>query len=129
MTCRAGTLAATSRDVIGPGVMSGGGVRVEYGDEVFRRLVYDGAFRSNTWRPEIISSYRRRHQSLVAAKDREDLRQVTCLGLRPENGRGGTWFSIRLVDEARLMLDFIAPETDKVTVLGIVEANTREVAL
>jgi plasmid maintenance system killer protein len=107
--------------------MSGGGVRVGYGDEVFHRLAVDAAFRPNSWQPEIVRSYRRRHQSLVAAKDREDLRQVTCLGLRAESGRGGTRSSIRLVDGARLLLDFIAMETDQVTVVGIVEANTREV--
>jgi len=101
-------------------------LRVGYGDDVFRRLAFDAAFQPNTWRAEVLTCYRRRHQSLVAAKDRDDLRQVACLDLRTESDRAGTRSSIRLVDEVRLLLDF-ALESDTVTVVDIVEANTREV--
>ncbi|MEV4320626.1 hypothetical protein AB0J37_00175 [Microbispora rosea] len=104
------------------------GLQLQYSDEVLHRLAIDAAFQSAEWGLNIVKSYRRRHQSLVAAKDREDLRRVMSLDLRTENSRAGERFSIRLVDRSRLLLDFDVAKTDKVTVVGIVESGTQEVA-
>ena len=103
-------------------------MRVRYGDEVLRRLAVDAACPPNSWAPGVIRSYRRRHQSLVVATDREDLRHLRCLDLRTENGHNGTRSSIQLADGARLLLDFEPLKTEQVTVVGIIESETREVA-
>jgi plasmid maintenance system killer protein len=103
-------------------------VHLQYGDDVLHRLAVDVAFQPAQWELNIVKCYRRRHQSLVAAKDREDLRRVMSLDLRTENSRAGERFSIRLVDRSRLLLDFDVAKTDKVTVVGIVESDTQEVA-
>lgn len=101
---------------------------VRYSDEELGRLADDASFRSGRWDPDLVRSYRRRHQSLVAAEDREDLRALRSLDLRSENGRDGTCASIRLVNGARLLLDFDVEKSNQVTVLGVVESDTREVA-
>lgn len=101
---------------------------VRYGGDDLERLVDDAGFRSGTWDADLVQSYRRRHQSLVAAKDREDLRALRSLDLRPENGRDGARASVRLVDGARLLLDFDVEKSNEVTVVGIVGSDTREVA-
>jgi proteic killer suppression protein len=103
-------------------------VQLQYGDDVLHRLAVDAAFQPAQWKPKIIKCYRRRHQSLVAAKDREDLRQVMSLDLRIENSRAGECFSIRLIDQSRLLLDFDVVKTDQVTVVDIFGSDTQEVA-
>jgi hypothetical protein len=103
-------------------------VRVRYGDKALYSLAVDIEFQPVQWAPALVSSYRRRLQSLVAAKDRDDLGRVMSLDMKPENGHDGARSSIGLIDRSRLLLDFGVLETDQVTVVGIVEANTREVA-
>jgi proteic killer suppression protein len=93
-----------------------------------RRLAVDAACPPNPWGPNIVRSYHRRLQSLVAARDYEDLRQVKCLDLKAQNRHDLKGSSIRLVDRARLLLDFDAVKTDEVTVVDIIESDTREVA-
>jgi hypothetical protein len=65
---------------------------------------------------------------LVSAQDREDLQNVRCLDLLTEDGPNGTMSSIQMTDRSRLVLDFDPVETDLVTVVGIIESETREVA-
>ncbi|MFC0105560.1 hypothetical protein [Kibdelosporangium aridum] len=101
---------------------------VRYGGEDLERLAADGHFGPGTWDADLVRSYRRRHQSLVAAQDREDLCALRSLDLRTENGRDSARASIRLVDGARLLLDFDGEKSNEVTVVGIVESDTREVA-
>lgn len=103
-------------------------MRVQYGDGVLYRLAVDAGFQPGGWGPDVIRSYRRRLQSLVAAKDGEDLRRVMSLDLKSEHGRDGAGCSIRLGDRSRLLLNIDIVETDQVTVLGIVVSDTREVA-
>jgi plasmid maintenance system killer protein len=103
-------------------------VLVRYSGEDLERLADDASFRSGRWDADLVRSYRRRHQSLVAAEDREDLRALRSLDLRSENGRDGARASIRLLDGARLLLDLGVEKSNEVTVLGIVESDTREVA-
>ena len=101
---------------------------VRYGDGQLERLAVDVDFRSTTWNDDLVRSYRRRHQSLVAACGRGDLQALRCLDMRPEHGRGGACASIELAEGRRLLLDFTAEKADEVTVLGIVESDTKEVA-
>jgi plasmid maintenance system killer protein len=103
-------------------------VLVKYGGEDLKRLAADAGFRPDTWGTDLVQSYRQRHQSLVAAKDREDLRALRSLDLRSERGQNGTRASIRLVDGARLLLDFDVGNSDEVMVVGIVASDTWEVA-
>lgn len=103
-------------------------MRVRYADMELRRLAMEGGFRPDQWNTDVVSWYRRRIQSLIAAEDNEDLRRVMSLDLRTEDGHDGTRVSIRLVDRSRLLLDFDAAQTDHVTVAGIVTFDTREVA-
>lgn len=101
---------------------------VRYSGQDLERLADDASFRSDRWNADLVRSYRRRHQSLVAAEDREDLRALRSLDLQSENGPDGARASIRLVDGARLLLDFEVEKSNEVTVLGIVKSDTREVA-
>ncbi|WP_157892175.1 MULTISPECIES: hypothetical protein [Frankia] len=99
-----------------------------YDNEGLRRLAVDAAFRPIEWEPDLVRSYRQKLQSLFAARDREDLRQVASLDLRAENGRDGTRCSIRLVNGSRLLLTFDDSKTDQVTVVAIVGSSMREAA-
>lgn len=103
-------------------------MQLRYDNEVLRRLAVDAAFQSSPWAPDIVRSYRRRHQSLVAARDYEDLQQVKCLDLKAENGRGRLSSSIRLASRARLLLDFDTVKAVEVTVVDIIQSNKWEVA-
>lgn len=99
---------------------------LDYGDEALRRLAVDAAFQPIEWEPDLIRSYRRKLQSLFAARDREDLLQVVTLDLRTENGHDGARSSIRLVNGSRLLLTFDDSKTDQVTVVAIVGSTARE---
>lgn len=101
---------------------------VRYGDGRLEHLAVDADFRSNTWNADLVRSYRRRHQSLVAACGREDLQALRSLDMRPEHERDGACASIRLSEGGRLLLDFAAEKSNEVTVVGIVESDTKEVA-
>lgn len=101
---------------------------VQYGDEVLQRLAVDARFRPDGWTPDVVRSYRRRHQSLVAAKDCEDLRRIMSLDLQIEHRHDGVHSSIRLIDRTRLVLHFDGMNTDQVTVVSVIESDRQEVA-
>lgn len=101
---------------------------VRYGCEDLERLAIDASVRSDTWDAELVRCYRRRHQSLVAAKDREDLCALRSLDVRSEKRRDGRLASMRLADGTRLLLDFDAEKSNEVMVVGIIDSDTREVA-
>ncbi len=101
-------------------------MQVRYRNEVLRHLAVDNTFHPTLWEQEVVRSYRRRLQSLQAARDFKDLKQVRCLDLRAEHGRNRSRSSIRLVHQARLLLAFDAVKTDEVTVMDIIDSDTRE---
>jgi toxin HigB-1 len=111
-------------------------VRVEFGDETLRRLSVDHEHGTDKWRPDLVRAYRRRLQSLRAAKDREDLCALVSLDLQTTDNDDATCSSICLVGRSRLLLDFNRGDVDedkveadiKVTVLGIVDSPPREVS-
>lgn len=101
---------------------------VRYGDDDWERLAVDPGYQSDTWSDDLVRSYRRRHQALVAAGNREDLSALRCLDLKVEAGLGSNSASIRLSNRARLLLDFDSKKSNEVTVVGIVESDAQEVA-
>lgn len=103
-------------------------MRVTFDDEALQRLAVDCEFTSESWKPEVIRAFRKRHQALLAAKDVADIGALTCLDLRPADDRAGSHASICLVDGTRLLLDFHADTIEEVAVVGIVEFDMRKAA-
>jgi proteic killer suppression protein len=103
-------------------------VHVRYGREDLERLAVDAGYRSTSWGADVVRAYRRRHQSLVAAVDCEDLRALRCLDLQSTDGHDGARASVRLLNGARLLLEFDPKKSNEVTVMGIIESDTWEVA-
>jgi plasmid maintenance system killer protein len=104
------------------------GVLVRYSGDELARLAYDPGFRPDTWSEDLVRTYRSRHQVLASAEHRGDLSALRCLDLQPEAASGGRRASIRISDDARLLLDFDEQTPDVVTVVGIVRPDTQEVA-
>lgn len=102
-------------------------MRVGFGDEGLRRLAIDCEFNPDPRSAEVTRAYRKRYQVIVAAKDVTDLGALACLDLRSADGPANPHASIRLTDGSRLLLDFHDDSVDEVTVVGIVESETREV--
>jgi proteic killer suppression protein len=103
-------------------------VLVRYGGEDLKRLAFDPSFQLDTWSDNLVRSYRLRHQILTAAEHRDDLSALRCLDLRAEAGPCSNRASIGLSNSTRLLLDFDVTKPNEVTVVGIVESDTQEVA-
>ncbi|MGI5506302.1 hypothetical protein [Lentzea sp. CA-135723] len=101
---------------------------IRYGDECWERLADDPCHQPSSWGDDLVRSYRKRHQVLAAAECREDLAALRSLDLRPETTPSGLGASVRLLDGARLLLEFDEKKPDLVTVAGIVRPETQEVA-
>lgn len=97
-------------------------MRVQYGDDDWKRLACDPCCQPGTLSADLVRSYREQHQVLVAAESRADLAVLRCLDLRTE---GGHHASIRLSSDARLLLDFDEQMPAQVTVVGIVQPERR----
>ncbi len=91
-------------------------MRVEYHDEVLRRLAQEQEYAPKEWDPDVIKSYRKKVQLISAAQDERDL--YAMRGLRMEKLRGDRLgqTSMRLNDQFRLILTF-KTEGDRVAVL------------
>ena len=91
-------------------------MRVEYHDEVLRRLAEELDYAPKGWDPTFIRSYRRKVQLIVAAVDERDLYEMR--GLRMERLKGDRLgqTSMRLNDQFRLILKF-KTEGERVAVL------------
>lgn len=91
-------------------------MRVEYHDEVLRRLAQEQEYAPKGWDPDVIKSYRKKVQLISAAQDERDL--YAMRGLRMEKLRGDRLgqTSMRLNDQFRLILTF-KTEGDRVAVL------------
>ena len=96
-------------------------MRVEYHDEVLRRLAEEASFAPMGWNRDVIALYRKKIQIIRAAKDERDL--YALRGLRFERlkaDREGQ-SSIRLNDQFRLTLTFATDEDRVVVILEIVD--------
>lgn len=89
-------------------------MRVEYHDEVLRRLAEELEYAPKGWDPTVIRSYRRKVQIISAARDERDLYEMR--GLRMEKGDRQGQTSMRLNDQFRLILTF-KMDRDRVAVL------------
>jgi toxin HigB-1 len=99
-------------------------MRVEYGDEIFRRLAEERAFCSPRWNQSLVATYRRRIQTLDAVEDEQDLRALQSLQF--VEGRAGRC-SIRLNDQFRLALRLQSHDGERtVVVLELVDHHRRE---
>lgn len=89
---------------------------VEYYDEVLRRLAEEPEFAPKGWGRDVIKSYRKKVQLIVAAKDERDLYAMRGLRLEQLKGDRNGQCSLRLNDQFRLILTF-KTEGDRVAVL------------
>jgi proteic killer suppression protein len=91
-------------------------LRLEYHDEVLRRLAEERGYAPKGWDLDVINSYRKKVQLIAAALDERDL--YAMRGLRMERLKGNRLdqTSMRLNDQFRLILTF-KTEGDRVAVL------------
>lgn len=91
-------------------------MRVEYHDEVLRRLAEEPEYAPKGWDLAVIKSYRKKVQLISAAVDERDL--YAMKGLRMEKLKGDRvgQTSMRLNDQFRLILNF-KTEGDRLAVL------------
>jgi plasmid maintenance system killer protein len=102
-------------------------VQVFSGDDQLCRVVVEPE-RPPGWTPDLVRAYRRQHQAMVAARDREDLRVLISMDYRTEPASGPDACSVRLAHPTRLLLDFDRECDDQVTVQGVFTSETLEVA-
>ena len=91
-------------------------MRVEYHDEVLRRLAQDPDYAPKGWDRDVIKSYRKKIQLIIAAKDERDLYAMRGLRLEQLKGDRDGQSSIRLNDQFRLILIFVT-DGDRVAVI------------
>lgn len=93
-------------------------MRVEYHDEVLRRLAEEQEYAPKGWDPDVIKSYRKKVQLISAAQNERDL--YAMRGLRMEKLKGDRLgqTSMRLNDQFRLILTF---KTEGDRVAGLLE--------
>lgn len=91
-------------------------MRVEYHDEVLRRLAEEQDYVSKGWDPTVIKSYRKKVQLISAAVDGRDLYAMRGLRMEKLKGNRAGQSSMRLNDQFRLILTF-KTEGDRVAVL------------
>lgn len=89
-------------------------MRVEYYDEVLRRLAEELEYSPTGWDPTVVRSFRKKVQLISAARDERDLYEMR--GLRMEKGDRQGQTSMRLNDQFRLILTF-KTEGDRLAVL------------
>ena len=91
-------------------------MRIEYQDEVLRRLAEEIEFFPKGWSRDAIKAFRRKLQLIAAAKDERDIYALRSLRLEQLKGGLDGQSSIRLNDQFRLILRF-KTEGDRVAVL------------
>lgn len=99
-------------------------VRIEYGDQILRRLAEEAEFRPQRWEPDVIRNYRRKIQFLGYAKDQRDLLSLSSMNLKKlKGGRVGQW-SVRLNDQFQLVITFRTDRDDsRVVLVGLVDGG------
>lgn len=91
-------------------------MRVEYHDEVLRRLAEEQEYAPKGWDPDVIKSYRKKVQLISAAQDERDLYAMRGLRMEKLQGNRLGQTSMRLNDQFRLILTF-KTEGDRVAIL------------
>jgi proteic killer suppression protein len=92
---------------------------VEFGNGKLDRLETDRNFLMGL-PPEVVKAYRRRMQSVRAAKDERDLRAIKGNRLEKLEGKRDHQYSIRLNDQWRLIVELSkGTRATRVNVIGI----------
>lgn len=91
-------------------------MRVEFHDEVLRRLAEEPAYAPQGWDLAVIRSYRKKVQLICSAADERDLYALRGLRMEQLKGDRQGQTSMRLNDQFRLVLTF-KTEGDRVAVL------------
>lgn len=91
-------------------------MRIEYHDDVLRRLAEELGYAPKGWDPVVITSYRKKVQLISAAVDERDLYAMKGLRLERLQGDRLGQSSMRLNDQFRLIVKF-KTEGDRVAVL------------
>lgn len=81
-------------------------MQIEYGDEWLRRLAEDKDTRAPKWGEDVLKSYRKKIQILMAASAERDLAALRGLRFEKLKGTRQGSYSIRLNDQHRLILRF-----------------------
>lgn len=92
-------------------------MKIEYGDDVLRRLAEEAEFRPRQWGRDLVVAYRKKIQVLDSARDERDLRAMRSLKLEKLKGDRTGQHSIRLNDQFRLILTFHTQREDRVVVV------------
>jgi len=92
-------------------------MEIEFGSERLDRLEVDLAFDMGL-PPAIVKAYRRRCQSIRAARDERDLREVRGNRFEKLKGERSHQCSMRLNDQFRLIVE-IKPATPKNTLVVV----------
>lgn len=81
-------------------------MHIDFRDDELRSMATDSTYRSRRWGPEVVRAYRKTIQTLIAATDERDLRNLRSLHLEQLKGdRRGT-SSIRVNKQFRLIITF-----------------------
>lgn len=91
-------------------------MRVEYHDEVLRRLAEEQGYAPKGWDPDVIKSYRKKVQLISAVPNERDLYAMRGLRMEKLKGDRQGQSAMRLNDQFRLILTF-KTEGDRVAVL------------
>lgn len=96
-------------------------MRVEYRDDVLRRLAEDIHYTPEAWGREDIKSYRKRLQLILAAKDERDLYAMRVMHPDQNGGdrRSHSTSTSRLSSELRLLLTFKSDGDDATAILEL----------
>lgn len=91
-------------------------MRVEYHDEVLRRLVEERGYAPKGWNPDVIKSYRKTVQLTSSAPNERDLYAMRSMRTEKLKGDRLGQTAIRLNDHFWLMVSF-KTESDRVAIL------------
>jgi proteic killer suppression protein len=94
-------------------------LRVEYRDDVLRRLADDAHYAPEAWRREEIESYRKRLQLILAAKDERDLYAVRVMHPDQRGSDRRSRSTSRLSSGLRLLLTFKSDGDDNTAILEL----------
>lgn len=91
-------------------------MRVTFADDDLRRLYEDLSFCSRLG-DDVVRQYRKKVQTVIAARDKRDLRALGGLRLEKLSGDRAGQHSIRLNDQWRLILRFVTDDAGRAVVL------------
>lgn len=92
-------------------------MQIEYDDDFLRRLAEDADVLAPQWSDEVVRSFRKKIQMLIAAIDERDLAAIRGLRFKKLKGTRRGTYSIRLNDQYRLILRFRTDSSNRVVIV------------